>query len=233
LPAIWLCRSEASCSSSAKLFVLYPHTDASISPSGRRVYVSVSPGRIWLRRFILGSHSGEHCHETRYCLSLALCFGCGFGQQNTDPVTSVGKEILSHQETNLVAAVEEMPADRFGYKPTPQQMSFTHLVLHMAESNNYFCAKAGDVPEPKTQELKETDGKDKLVAALKASFDFCNTAMPKVTDAKLGDTIEVWGGRKASRAFALIALTNDWADHYSAAAMYLRLNGLLPPTANK
>ena len=32
-------------------------------------------------------------------------------------------------------------------------------------------------------------------------------------------------------AFALIALTNDWADHYSAAAMYLRLNGLLPPTA--
>jgi hypothetical protein len=29
----------------------------------------------------------------------------------------------------------------------------------------------------------------------------------------------------------LIALTNDWADHYSAAAMYLGLNGLLPPTA--
>jgi hypothetical protein len=25
----------------------------------------------------------------------------------------------------------------------------------------------------------------------------------------------------------------DWADHYSAVAMYLRLNGLLPPTANK
>ena len=36
---------------------------------------------------------------------------------------------------------------------------------------------------------------------------------------------------KALRAFALIALTNDWADHYSSAAMYLRLNGLLPPTA--
>jgi hypothetical protein len=94
-------------------------------------------------------------------------------------------------------------------------------------------SRAGDVPEPKAQELKETDGKDKLVAALKASFDFCNTAMPKVTDAKLGDTIEFWGDRKAPRAFALIALTNDWADHYSAAAMYLRLNGLVPSTANK
>ena len=74
-----------------------------------------------------------------------------------------------------------MPADKFGYKPTPQQMSFANLVLHMTESNNYLCAKAGDVPEPKAQELKETDGKDKVVAALKASFDFCNTAMPKVT----------------------------------------------------
>jgi hypothetical protein len=81
-------------------------------------------------------------------------------------------------------------------------MSFARLVLHMTESNNYLCAKAGDVPEPTAQELKETDGKDKLVAALKASFEFCNTAMPKVTDAKLGDTIEVWGGRKAPRAFA-------------------------------
>ena len=158
----------------------------------------------------------------------------GFAQQNKDPVSSVVKEILPHQEKNLVAAVEEMPPDKFGYKPTPQQMSFAGLVLHITESNNYFCAKAGDVPEPnKAQELKETDGKDKLVAALKASFDFCNTAMPKVTDATLGDMIEVWGGRKAPRAFALIALTNDWADHYSAAAMYLRLNGLLPPTAKK
>jgi uncharacterized damage-inducible protein DinB len=157
----------------------------------------------------------------------------GFAQQNKDPVSSVVKEILPHQETNLVAAVEEMPADKFGYKPTPQQMSFANLVLHMTESNNYLCAKAGDVTEPKAQELKETDGKDKLVAALKASFDFCNTSMRKVTDATLGDTIEVWGYRKAPRAFALIALTNDWADHYSNAAMYLRLNGLLPPTAKK
>src|SRR6266566_4763944 len=128
-----------------------------------------------------------------------------FAQQIKNPVTTVVKEIVPKQQKNLVAAVEEMPADKFGYKPTPQQMSFAHLVMHMTESNNYLCAKAGNVPEPKAQELRETDGKDKLVAALKASFDFCNRAMPKVTDATLGDTIEVWGGRKAPRAFALIA----------------------------
>jgi uncharacterized damage-inducible protein DinB len=154
-----------------------------------------------------------------------------FAQQIKNPVTTVIKEIVPRQQQNLVAAVEEMPADKFSYKPTPQQMSFAHLVLHMTESNYVLCAKASDMPQPKHDELKDTDGKDKLLAALKSSFDFCNTALGKVDDSKLGDTIEAWGGRKEPRAWSLIALTNDWADHYGAAAMYLRLNGLLPPTA--
>ena len=158
-----------------------------------------------------------------------------FAQQNKEPVSSVVKEMLPRQEKNMIAAVEEMPADKFAFKPTPQQQTFAHLVMHMIETDYYLCAKAGDVPAPKAkaQELEETDGKDKLVAALKASFDFCDTAVSKITDATLADPIEVWGGRKATRAFAVIALTNDWTDHYSTAAMYLRLNGLLPPTAKK
>ena len=152
--------------------------------------------------------------------------------QDKNPVTSVAKQILPRQQKNLVAAAEEMPADKFGYKPTEQQITFGHLVLHIIESNNYLCSHIGDVPEVKPPApLKESDGKDKLVAALQASFDFCNTALGKVDDSKLGDEVELFGGRKGSRAFALIALTNDWADHYSSAAMYLRLNGLLPPTA--
>jgi len=152
--------------------------------------------------------------------------------QDKNPVTSVAKQILPRQQKNLVAAVEEMPADKFGYKPTEQQITFGHLVLHIIESNNYLCSHIGDLPEVKPPApLKESDGKDKLVAALQASFDFCNTALGKVDDSKLGDEVELFGGRKGSRAFALIALTNDWADHYSSAAMYLRLNGLLPPTA--
>jgi hypothetical protein len=51
----------------------------------------------------------------------------GFAQQNKDPVSSVVKEILPHQEKNLVAAVEVMPADKFGYRPTPPQMALPVL----------------------------------------------------------------------------------------------------------
>ena len=162
-----------------------------------------------------------------------LATSTAFAQDNKNPVTSVVKEILPRQQKNLVAAAEEMPADKFGFKPTPAQMTFGNLVLHIIQSNSYLCAKIGEVPETKTPGLKATDGKDKLVAALKASFDFCSTALGKVDDSKLGDTVELFGGREGPRAFALIALTNDWADHYGAAAMYLRLNGLLPPTAQE
>jgi uncharacterized damage-inducible protein DinB len=152
--------------------------------------------------------------------------------QDKNPVTSVVKEILPRQQKNLVAAVEEMPADKFSYKPTEQQMTFGHLVLHIIESNNYLCSKIGEMPDVQAPvPLKESDGKEKLVAALKASFEFCTTALGKVDDSKLGDEVELFGGHKGPRAFALIALTNDWADHYSSAAMYLRLNGILPPTA--
>jgi uncharacterized damage-inducible protein DinB len=154
-----------------------------------------------------------------------------FAQNPKDPVTSVVREILPRQQKNLIAAAEQMPADKYSYKPTAEQISFAHLIMHIASSNDSLCSKIGDLAVPKRTELKETDGKDRLVAALQASFDFCGSVLAKVDDSKLGDTIEVWNGRQAPRAFAVIALTNDWADHYGAAAMYLRLNGLLPPTA--
>ncbi len=166
-------------------------------------------------------------------IAIALCAVLPAFAQEKNPVTSVVREILPRQEKNLVAAVEEMPADKFSYKPTPQQMSFGKLVLHITESNNYLCAKIGGAAPPKGPELKETDSKDKLVTALKSSFEFCNTALEKMDDSRLGEKIQAFGGREAPLAWALIAVTNDWADHYGAAAIYLRLNGLLPPTAQK
>ena len=44
----------------------------------------------------------------------------------------------------------------------------------MVEANNLLCSKAAAVSAPKVEEVKETDSKDKLVAALKTSFDFCS-----------------------------------------------------------
>jgi uncharacterized damage-inducible protein DinB len=149
------------------------------------------------------------------------------------PVSSALRDILPGRQKNTIAAVEAMPADKFGYKPTADQMTFGHLVVHMAETNNLLCSKAAAVPAPKVEEAKETDAKDKLVAALKASFDFCADALGKMDDSKLAETTEGFGGRQVTRAWASLVLAGTWADHYAEAAMYLRLNGVLPPTAKK
>jgi len=150
-----------------------------------------------------------------------------------DPVSSALRDILPGRRKNTVAAVEAMPAEKFNYKPTADQMTFGHLVGHIAETNDLLCSKAAAVPAPKVDEVKETDSKDKLVAALKASFDFCSDALAKMDDSRLAETTEIFPGRQGSRAWASMILAGAWADHYAEAAMYLRLNGMLPPTAKK
>jgi len=148
-----------------------------------------------------------------------------------DPVTAGLRFLLPRRRDNTLGAISAMPTDKFGYKPTPDQMSFAHLVVHITEFDNSFCAKAADVPAPKVDEVKETDSKEKLLAAATASFDFCKDALDKMDDSKLGDTIEILSGRQGPRAMADLILASGWADHYATAAMYLRLNGILPPSA--
>jgi uncharacterized damage-inducible protein DinB len=147
-----------------------------------------------------------------------------------DPVTAVLRTQLPRSRNNILGAISAMPADKFSYKPTPEQMSFEHLVVHIISANYVLCARAADVAEPKAEEVKETDSKDKLLAAATASFDFCGEALAKMDDSKLGDAIEMFG-RQGPRAMAAIGVATGWADHYAAAAMYLRLNGVLPPSA--
>jgi uncharacterized damage-inducible protein DinB len=147
-----------------------------------------------------------------------------------NPVTTTVKGQLTRYEKNMVAAADAMPTEKYNFKPTPEMNSFGHVVMHIAQSNNFLCSKISGVAAPEVK-LAETDGKDKLVAALKASFEFCTTALAGVDDSKLGDPLTLFGNRQTSRAGALITLSDDWYDHYGAQAVYLRLNGILPPTA--
>ena len=103
----------------------------------------------------------------------------------------------------------------------------------MVETNNLLCGKAAAVPALNVKQVKDSDSKDNLVAALKASFDFCSDALAKMDDSKLEETTEGFGGKQVTRAWLSLVLAGTWADHYAEAAMYLRLNGVLPPTAKK
>lgn len=147
-----------------------------------------------------------------------------------NPVSAALKAMQARNEKNMVAAAESMPAEKYGFKPSPEMNSFGHLVLHIAQSNNSFCSKISGVSAPDVK-YSDSDPKDKLVAALKASFEYCTTALGNVDDSKLGDQMMLFGNRPASRAAAMMSLAGSWTDHYATEAIYLRLNGILPPTA--
>ena len=165
-------------------------------------------------------------------LILALATAAIAQTATSNPVVSTVRSLEERQSKNLLGAAEEMPADKYSYHPTPEQMSFAHLVIHVVEANNGQCSRvAGE--QPREVKLSESDSKDALMKALKDSFAYCEQVLGKADDSTLGQAVAFPGGHTGTRAAALIYLATGWADHYAAAAMYLRLNGLLPPSAQR
>lgn len=148
-----------------------------------------------------------------------------------NPVSTAVRNILAHESQNLIAAIEEMPAEKFNFRPTPAQMTFGHLAVNITGSNYFLCSKVSGQAPPNAEKVTEDSPKPELVAAIKGSFHFCSTALEHVDDSHLADMVPFFGGREVTRAMGMIAIAEDLTDHYAMAAMYLRLNGLLPPTA--
>jgi hypothetical protein len=150
-----------------------------------------------------------------------------------NPVSNGLRSLLADESKNTVAAVEEMPADKFGFRPTQQQNTFGHLVVHMIHANYGLCALISGAKAPPAPTLKDDDPKDSLVPALQASFQFCTDSLAGIDDSHFGEMVPFIGGKLVSRGFMVVTAAEDYGDHYSTAAMYLRLNGLLPPTAQQ
>ena len=155
-------------------------------------------------------------------------------EQSANPVTGVVKEILDRNTLWIVEAAKAMPAEKYGFQPTPAQWTFGQIVAHVVGANYLVCSIMTDVPRPSDMpRVTETDPKDKLVPALQASFDFCARALPNLNDSKMGDTVTFFDRNRVSRARAAIEVVIDLTDHYAQMAMYMRLNGMLPPSANQ
>ncbi len=178
-------------------------------------------------------------------LAGALCSVTAAGQEfkpSSNPVSDAVRRALARDSKNLIGSAELMPADKYSYKPTPAQMSFGALIVHIVQTNVFLCAGiASAMPPqdryptftpPQLKKMSETEPKDTLVGALKQSFEYCTEVLTKATDAQLGEQATMFGQpAPLSRADAMVVIAADWADHYSTAASYLRLNGLLPPSA--
>ena len=159
-----------------------------------------------------------------------------------NPITQVFRGRTMALQRNLAQAFDSIPESKFGYKPTPAQLTIGYIAQHLASDNYLFCNAFGDmkatVPSQDTatpDSVKAKWPKDSLVTKLKASFDFCERAFAQLDDAKLADHVSVQFGsgppRQITRAQMVLGHVVDMADHYSQLANYMRLNNMLPPTA--
>jgi hypothetical protein len=151
-------------------------------------------------------------------------------EATANPMVWSAKLLYERDAKNMIAAADEMPENKCSYHPTPDQWTFGKLVSHVAQSNGGLCGALSGTAAPATLQVSDTASKADLMAALKASFDFCGPVLDGLTDAKLGESINLFH-RPMVRATALVLLPVDLADHYSQMAGYLRLNGMLPPSA--
>jgi uncharacterized damage-inducible protein DinB len=177
------------------------------------------------------------------CVLMMVLFSGSTGAQvskpfapSANPVTDAVRNALTKHAKSLIGAAELMSAEKYGYQPTPGQMTFGALMAHVVQTNVAICSAFTEtMPPMRPEELKKisgSDSKDSLVAAIKQSFDYCSAALAKLEDGALREEARIFGRNAGlSRADALVTIAIDWADHYSTAASYLRLNGIVPPTA--
>jgi hypothetical protein len=128
--------------------------------------------------------------------------------------------------SRLVAAFDSIPAARYDYRPTPVQQSIGYIAQHLEAANYGLCERLGRSKHATTAKDSLPDSvkarwpKDTLVARLQASLLFCDSAMALV-------------GTLDSPAVAslLLAFETDLAEHYSQLSSYMRLLGMVPPSA--
>ncbi len=126
----------------------------------------------------------------------------------------------------LLIAFDSIPAAQYGYRPTALQQTVGYIAQHLEAANYSLCERLGDAKHPRTSKdslpdtVKARWPKDTLVARFDASLRFCTA------------TLERLGPLDSPAVVSnLLLFETDLAEHYSQLSVYMRLLGLVPPSA--
>lgn len=125
-----------------------------------------------------------------------------------------------------VAVAQAMPPEQYAFRPHPESMSFGELISHIATTNYQFCAGLKDAAPPA---LPSPTDKDAIVKFLGASFDYCASVIPNLTEDQLNKAHNSPDRRLPGRDI-LLAIYIHVAHHRGQAEIYLRDKGIRPPS---
>lgn len=134
-------------------------------------------------------------------------------------------------EKKLVGLAEAMPAEKFGYKPTPEVRSVSEVFMHVAAANYLFAGFLGADPpsgvDPRSLE-KEVTAKADVIEHLKKSFAHVKTAVAGVSQEDVETAVKVFGSESTKRG-VMVMLVEHGGEHTGQAIAYARMAGVVPP----
>jgi uncharacterized damage-inducible protein DinB len=149
--------------------------------------------------------------------------------QTSAPIISEMKQFYTIRKGDLIKAADRMPAEAYDFKPTPEVRTFAQLLAHIIDTQMGFCSAVKGAPRNINAGAKTA--KADLVAALKVSFDECDSAFSSMTDATASQMLKAGNGERSKLGTLLYATIHD-NEEYGYLAMYLRLKGLVPPSTD-
>ena len=132
----------------------------------------------------------------------------------------------------LTAMAEDMPEDKYDFKPNPAQRSFREQLLHAAGANYYFIYPAKGLEPPKGGDPKAADYATKaaVVEFVKKAFGEGAALIQSKGDAGLNDLlVDPFAKQQARFSDFAWGFIEHSGEHYGQLVVYYRAAGLVPP----
>lgn len=168
----------------------------------------------------------------RFFITVIAClaFPCSWAQ--TSSLSASVKKDYQSARDNFIRAAEKMPEANYAFKPSPDVRSFAQQVAHVADDQYNLCGPAkGETRKAAYTAIEDSlSKKSELMPALKQAFAYCDGAYDALTDASGNEAI----AGKSRTKFGMLNwnLWHTW-EHYGNVTVYLRMNGLVPPTSER
>jgi len=163
--------------------------------------------------------------------------------ETTTPILKSARDLYEIVKADVIAAAEIMPESGYSLKIEPDVRSFGQQVAHIADAIYLFASSCLSEPNPfpgvtpiEAGVLEKTKAtKSDIVNVLKSSFDYCDRAFTSVSDTALVETVEFPAARNkiVNKAFLLNLAFFHTAEHYGAMTLYLRSQGIVPPSTRR
>ena len=142
-------------------------------------------------------------------------------------------EDLAQMKASMVKISNEMPEAKFGYKSTASQRTYGEQILHVANANVTWTKTLGGTATAPPIDMKATS-KAEIIKALEASFDYPIAVISSQPPELLLQQVKMpWSGELESRYHVVNSMIVHAWDMYGQMAVYLRLNGRVPPASQR